>query len=94
MAIKNTRKIKGFGDTEVYSMVAYVGIDKEAETVLIVLSHYKDEATRQADVTDYISKEPIKSDDFSDFKGLVDTTAKAYEKAKAKDEALASGVDV
>ena len=94
MAIINIRKIKGLRDTEVYSMINAVHIDKSADTVTLEMRHYKDEATRQADIKDFLHVEHVILDeDFPSFAGQVDSIAKGYEKAKEKDQALASGTD-
>jgi len=95
MAIINTREIKGLGDTEVYSMVNAVHLDKSADTVTIEIRSFKDEATRRADIKDFLAVEHIRCEEsFADFSGSIDSIAEAYEKAKAEDERLAEGTTV
>ena len=95
MAIKNTREIKGLGDTEVYSMINAVHIDKSADEVTLEVRHFIDEAARQADIKDYLGLDLVRLEgEYSEFAAEVDVVAKGYDKAKAKDDALANGTDV
>jgi len=95
MAIKNTRKIKGLGDVEVYSMINAVHMDKSANEVTLEVRHFKDESTRQADIKDYLGLELVRLEgEYSEFAAEVDVVAKGYDKAKEKDDSLADGIDV